>query len=254
MAFTEIIKNFLRPGFALVMLQKIKKRLLEAKNHSQVADSFSWCKQVCEDFDSLANTLNEQLWRESKDFERRLLLRSEEVLKGVDFDLGGGGYYPLLYFLTRHLKPEFVVETGVAAGFSTQAFLSAMTVNDKGVLYSSDFPYFRIKNPEKYIGILVEEKLKARWKLYIKGDIDNLNRIVKQIPRIDLFHYDSDKTYSGRAEAFKIIENLLYEQSILIMDDIQDNLFFHDLIKAKNMAWHVFSFKNKYIGVIGKIA
>jgi hypothetical protein len=35
------------------------------------------------------------------------------------------------------------------AGFSSSAILTALKENGEGILYSSDFPYFRIKNPEK---------------------------------------------------------------------------------------------------------
>ena len=73
--------------------------------------------------------------------------------------------------------------------------------NNAGYLYSSDFPYFRLAHPERYIGLLVQgNSLKIRWDLDIRGDsvalpeiADNLNHTA-----IDLFHYDSDKSYSGR--------------------------------------------------------
>ena len=77
-------------------------------------------------------------------------------MENIQYNLGGGADYPLLYFLTRYLNPENVLETGVAAGFSSYAILSALQKNRKGTLYSSDFPYLRIKNPERYIGIVVE--------------------------------------------------------------------------------------------------
>ena len=38
-------------------------------------------------------------------------------------------------------------------------------LNKKGKLFSSELPYFNFKDPEKYIGLLVEEKYKYRWKL-----------------------------------------------------------------------------------------
>ena len=96
-------------------------------------------------------------------------------LKKIKYDLGGGGFYPLLFFIVKYIKPNIVVETGVAAGFSSYAILKAIEENKKGRLYSSDFPYFRIPNPEKYIGIIVPEKLKKSWDLLIDGD--NINPV-----------------------------------------------------------------------------
>ncbi len=38
------------------------------------------------------------------------------------------------------------------------------------------------------------------------------------------------------------------------MDDIQDNSFFYDFIREKNITnWKVFEFQSKYLGIIGKI-
>ena len=45
----------------------------------------------------------------------------------------------LLFFLTRFLKPNIVLETGVANGYSSKAILYAIKKNKKGSLFSSDF-------------------------------------------------------------------------------------------------------------------
>ena len=108
---------------------------------------------------------------------RRLQISADEKLKALDYDLGGGGNSPLLYFLVRSMRPRIVVETGVAAGFSSSAILTALKENGEGILYSSDFPYFRIKNPEKYIGLLVDEELKGNWTCLKQGDRFNLPEI-----------------------------------------------------------------------------
>ena len=57
-----------------------------------------------------------------------------------------GGLYKLLYFPIRKIKPYTVVETGVAAGWTSLAILRALNKNGRGHLYSSDFPYFELKN------------------------------------------------------------------------------------------------------------
>lgn len=251
MALKEILSNSIKPRYTLIMLQKLKKRLFERRDKVKLQHNLCWCKKNTRDFSLLAGRMNSSLWEESEKFEKDVVLRAKEVLSKIGLDLGGGGYYSLLYFLTRHFKPGVVVETGVAAGFSSQAFLKAMQANDRGVLYSSDFPYFRLKNPEQYIGILVEEELKERWRLYINGDKKNLPKIAAQVSGVDIFHYDSDKTYSGRLFAMDIIKRLLHRGSIIVMDDIQDNSFFYDYVKDKDCFWRVFSFGSKYIGLAG---
>ena len=107
----------------------------------------------------------------------------------------------LLYFLIRKFNLINIVETGVAAGWSSLAILKAFKKNGKGKLYSSDFPYFRLENPEKYIGYLAkDESNKDNWFLDIRGDDIALPEIVKKLDNntIDLFHYDSDKSYDAK--------------------------------------------------------
>ena len=70
----------------------------------------------------------------------------------------------------------------------------------------------------------------------------------------DLAHYDSDKSYSGRSFAISQIENSLDESSLIIMDDIQTNSHFYDLIEEKRPdSWYIFEFLGKHIGMIGTL-
>lgn len=133
-------------------------------------------------------------------------------------------------------------------------FLQALRENNKGVLHSSHFPYFRLPNSEQYIGILVDKELRKQWNLYTNGDEKNLPKILSQVDKIDIFHYDSDKSYSGRDYAISVIEDKMGNQGIIIMDDIQDNSFFHDYVTQKDISsWKIFEAERKYIGLIGKL-
>ena len=69
--------------------------------------------------------------------------------------------------------------------------------------------------------------------------------------KIDLFHYDSDKNYSGRDFAIKTLRNNFSPNSIIIFDDIQDNLHFKDFVKSENLQYTVIEFKGKYVGITG---
>jgi len=41
------------------------------------------------------------------------------------------------------------------------------------------------------------------------------------------------------------------EKSVIVMDDIHDNLFFRDFAVAQNRPWRIFESTNKYVGLIG---
>ena len=108
-----------------------------------------------------------------------------------------GERHAFSYFLTRLLTPDVIVETGVADGWSSHAFLAGLHDNGTGHLYSSDFPYFRESDPESTIGRLVPAELKDRWTLLTAGDEKNLPQILDSVSSI-LFDYDSDKSPVGR--------------------------------------------------------
>jgi predicted O-methyltransferase YrrM len=236
-----------------VLSRKVWLRGLDSKGLLTPEENSSWLERQAESFDKVGSDLNQALWSESEDFAKSLETHAFQVLSGFDADLGGGGYYSMLYFITRLLKPEVIVETGVAAGFTSSAFLTAIRQNKKGTLFSSDFPYFRLRNPEQYIGVVVTENLKNDWRLLIEGDQKNLPKILNQISHVDLFHYDSDKTYAGRQFAIMQLTPKLTSGSIIVMDDIQDNSFFHDWATNSGRPWRVYGWHSKYVGIVGEL-
>lgn len=240
---------FTKPGRLKELASKISHRLFDSKKEK--ARDLEWIRAKTTDFEQWALKIDPQLWKEANDFSQKMKSDAIAILKDIPIDLGGGGIYPVLYFLAVLKKPETIVETGVAAGFSSKAFLSALKKNGRGKLYSSDFPYFRIANPEKYIGILVDQDLRPNWSLRLEGDRVNLPQIMSEIEKIDIFHFDSDKSYQGRQFAFDQIKSKISRDSIIIFDDIQDNNQFRDFVEANNSEYKIFEFEGKYVGMIG---
>ena len=240
------------PKRIIELFNKVGERFFDRASTLKKEELNQWLKDNAADLEPHLIKLDPQLWEEAQKFHKEFEQRSNEKLKEISFKMGGGGHYLLLYFLVRRLKPSVVVETGVASGFSTQAILKGMQINGKGKLYSSDFPIFRVKNPEKYIGILVDEDLKKDWKLFIEGDRISLPKICNEVNEIDIFHYDSDKSYKGREFAFKTISPKMRKDSLIIFDDIHNNSHFFDYVKKNGITnYKVFYFINKYVGFIG---
>ena len=249
----NVLVQAMNPSKFLVMLKKVGARFIDKRGHHSKNENMNWLESHRTDFKELAISLDAVLWEESEKTAEILEEHAAKILENVEYNLGGGGGYPFLYFITRYMEPDCIVETGVAAGFSSYSFLSAIKNNGRGKLYSSDFPYFRIPNPESYIGIIVEESFKDDWILYLDGDEVNLPKIAKSVNKVDIFHYDSDKSYSGRRFAVSIINKLLSSNGVIVMDDIQDNSYFYDYVEDNNPdCWYVFQFQGKYVGMIGK--
>ena len=250
--FNIILNIFKKKSITLnIVLEKFSHKFWDKKGTIPMNENIKWIKLNCTDFRSFAKNLDMELWKQSEFKVNEIQNRAKEILSDIEIPIGGGGIYPLLYFLTKKYKPGRVLETGVAAGYSSNAFLAAMHENQKGTLFSSDLPYLREKNPDKYVGLLVEEKYKYRWRLFLKGDTENIIEIKKEIKSIDFFHYDSDKSYKGRQKTLNKIKPLFNKNTILIFDDIQDNCFFHDLVFKKAFQnWYIFEFEGKYCGLI----
>ena len=254
MESTGNIFRFLKTRQSLsVLFDKLASRLFDTQGSLDQAQNLAWLQSQAVDFAELAVARDRRLWSEAKQFSDNLATRAEAKLKEIDVELGGGGHYAMLYFLARALKPHVIVETGVAAGYSSASFLAAIERNAVGKLCSSDFPYFRLASPEQYIGLLVDEKYREAWTLHIDGDKANLARILNEVGYIDLFHYDSDKRYRSKQRSLTTIETRLSPQAHLVFDDIQDDSFFHDLVinrERYSSHWSVIAYEGKFIGWI----
>lgn len=245
----NILRNAARPGYLATMAQKVALRAHDYLHRADPREVRKWCAARAESAEAYARARNPDLWDEAAEFTTRFRVGAAQKLRELGVTLGGGGHYELLYFLTRWLRPEVVLETGVAAGFSSAAILTALQKNQLGQLRSSDFPYFRLESPERFIGCLVDESLKPRWRLETKGDRKNLPALLRDGARVDLFHYDSDKSHYGRGNALRYVEPRLSQRALVLMDDVQDNWFFREYVEAKP-AFRIFEFEGKYLGLV----
>ena len=244
----NVIRNLSDARLRPIMLQKIGRRLTRLLNERE-RGAARWAARHAGDHVALCRRIDGALWDETVQYVSDFRREAEAIL-ARNPALGGGGNYHLLYFLTRLLKPGVVLETGVAAGFSTHAVLTALEKNGQGRLFSSDFPYFRLAHPERYVGILVPEALRHRWSLSLEGDSVSVPRFLASIPKVDLFHYDSDKTYGGRTQTIDLVLPRLSDRGVALIDDIQDNYHFRDLVRRGRLNSQVFAFEGKYCGLL----
>jgi len=247
----NIFLNIVKKNYFLTIVKKFFNRFekntsVEAKQWA-IQNTNKTIEEFCQSIDS---SLYSEIYENVKLIEKEAMKK----LSKLEVSLGGGGNYILLYFLIIKFKPKNVVETGVAAGWSSLFILRALEKNGKGHLFSSDFPYFRLKNPEQYIGYLAKDETnKENWSLDIRGDEVALKEFVKKLNsnEIDLFHYDSDKSYLGRDRALKILSSKINSKTIIIFDDIQNNLHFKDYVIKHKKKFHVLEFQGKYLGIVG---
>jgi predicted O-methyltransferase YrrM len=245
----NIAVQAMHPRRFAVMANKIVRRLSETRHPVDM----KWLEASASPIEELAERLSPKLWQEAMQEAEQINRECSQKLRSLGVDLGGGGAVPYLYFFTRFLRAQTIVETGVAAGYSSLAILEAIRKNGYGRLYSSDFPYFRLEKPEQYIGLVVDDDLKKDWTLLIEGDKENIPAILNSVDHIDLFHYDSDKSCAGRGWTMSKIEPYLGSKSIIIMDDIQDNDYFQSYVSVlPRNQWAIFKYEGKFVGIVGR--
>jgi hypothetical protein len=128
----------------------------------------------------------------------------------------------LCYIACRLLRPAVALETGVAYGVTSAFILQALKINQHGALVSIDLPPLG-RNGDSYVGVLIPEELKERWRLF-RGPAKRLiPRLLVDLPEIDLFVHDSLHTCRNMMMEFNLIWPRLRPGGILIADDIEGN-------------------------------
>ena len=107
----------------------------------------------------------------------------------------------VVYALCRILKPEVIVETGVAGGISSVYILAALEQNECGRLYSIDLTwgitstYARDSTPrnegDNHSGWLIPDYLKDKWQLLLGSSSERLQPLFEDLDKIDIFLHNN---------------------------------------------------------------
>jgi predicted O-methyltransferase YrrM len=135
--------------------------------------------------------------------------------------MSGAAYLELCYAVVRLLRPAQVIETGVALGYSTAAVLQALGDNGTGHLTSVDLPVFS-PGTTRFTAMAVPDQLRdpLRWRLFFGPDRQVLPSVLERLGAIDVFFYDSDKSYRGMRKTWMLAWPHLKPGGVLIADDI----------------------------------
>jgi predicted O-methyltransferase YrrM len=99
----------------------------------------------------------------------------------------------------------------------------------------------------------VPERLRAGWEVIRKPDRPGVEEaIARHGGTVDLVHYDSDKSWWGRAYAFARLWAALRPGGLFISDDIQDNMFFAEFAKSTGLPFAVTTASGKFVGLLRK--
>lgn len=135
---------------------------------------------------------------------------------------GDAGFLRTIWCLVRHLRPEKVIETGVAHGVSSRVILEALEINGTGHLWSIDLPPME-RAWQRQVGMAVGDRFADRWS-FMKGSSRRLlPDLLARIGTIDLFIHDS--LHSDRNVRFEMDQafSALRPGGALVVDDVDVN-------------------------------
>ena len=138
-----------------------------------------------------------------------------------------------LYGLCKIMKPDVVVETGVAYGQSSSYILQALKENNNGILYSID-NIFRPWESLEMIGSAIPHNLRKKWKLVVGSSVVKLEETLRSKKTIDMFLHDSLHTYKNMLFEYNITWPFIKKNGFLISDDILENNAFLDFYSTVN--------------------
>ncbi len=228
---------------------RIFKENFDTHQHADLEKE--WCKDKAISITDLFNNFNLE-YKNLNAIENNYSEKIEEIISKSGNDFGGMGDINLIYNLCESIEAKNCIESGVAYGWSSEAILRSISTRN-GKLVSVDMPMIGQKDYH-LIGCAVSEKMKERWVLLREPDKNGLLKAIKLFTnKVDLIHYDSDKSYYGRKWSQPILYSAIRDGGFLISDDIDDNKAFREFVIGQNLNFHVVEFAGRYVGVIRKI-
>lgn len=258
MKIRKIVKTtywfMFKPRYWIQYVHLVKRKIFGIKDvKSEKNKAIAWAKKHAINYNNCWEKIG--LKGETVNFDKKILNEAKQLASNYKGLMGGPGHIDFIFNAVRLLKAKYVIETGVAYGWSSLAILVGFSKNniDNCKLYSVDMPYPN-RNNEPYVGIVVPERFKKNWKIIDRPDITGIPIATKLIQtKIDLCHYDSDKSRAGRSISYPILWESLRSGGLFISDDIGDNLFFSEFVRSVNAQFCVVKVQgNQYMGAIRK--
>jgi cephalosporin hydroxylase len=170
------------------------------------------------------------------DFEtwQQALFRVVELSEQEDQSIGvTAAEGMVLYGLVRALRPEYIIETGIATGESTSFISAALIQNGFGNLYSIDLPptestgvvhadgsHSVSRGPGWAVPDMIRTAMQGRHEILLENVRTSLPRLLARLPRVDLFLHDDLHTPDHMYWEYNIVWPRLSVGGALVSDDI----------------------------------
>jgi predicted O-methyltransferase YrrM len=136
------------------------------------------------------------------------------------------------YAAVRALRPEIIVETGVASGVSSSYLLLALERNQKGSLHSVEVGDPSYRPAGRAPGWIVPDRLRSRWQLHIGDATTVLPELFQKLGEVDMFIHDSLHTYEHMKFELELAYPHTRRDGLMLADDALWNSAFTEVAQA----------------------
>ena len=128
-----------------------------------------------------------------------------------------------LWCVALHVRPEVVIETGVAHGVTSRVLLEALRRNEAGHLWSIDLPFPFDHRMHAETGVVVTDVCRPRWS-YLEGSSrQRLPPLISEVGHVEMFVHDS--LHTARNTVFKMAQaaSAMPVGGVMLVDDISEH-------------------------------
>ena len=191
------------------------------------------------------SAIGEEIGDEVKDLEREAEARANRPMAYEPNWALERNSARLLYMLVRLNRPQVLLESGVANGYSTFFLTRAIERNGVGHLHSVDV--------SSDVAHLLDERERKNWTLHVldrRHLVASWKSVLARLGRIDLFLHDSDHTYRWQMCELKTVHPLLNDEGLLICDDADSSFALIDFARAQGKEPLFLIDRRKVLGVL----
>jgi predicted O-methyltransferase YrrM len=125
----------------------------------------------------------------------------------------------LVYEVARAVRPDTIVETGVATGVTSAHLLAALEDNGHGVLHSIDLPPTDMI-AAGHVGAAIPSDLKHRWFYHWGASRRLLPKLLAGLDGRLMFVHDSDHSYANMAWEIRSAWRVMSLGGVIVCDDV----------------------------------
>jgi predicted O-methyltransferase YrrM len=133
----------------------------------------------------------------------------------------------LVYEVARAMRPDTIVETGVATGVTSAHLLAALQDNGHGMLHSIDLPPADML-AAGHVGAAIPDDLRHRWSYHWGASRRLLPKLLGGLEGRLMFVHDSDHSYANMAWEIRSAWQAMNSGGVIVCDDVDLHTAFLD--------------------------